>query len=146
MLMAHGLLVLVVDGSQMKLLRNCGNEARPKLEIVAERHLDNPPTRELGTSPPGRSFESANSARHAYPVEDRHARRERDLGLEALHRLQAELLPDTPAVLIAPPALLGELRKVIKPDLMSHIVAQFDKDLTHYAPQEIASFLIDSRS
>jgi protein required for attachment to host cells len=145
MLLSHGLLVLAVDGAKMKLLRNRGNEARPDLELVEEDRLANPPNRELDAERPGRAFESGGTSRHAYAVADRHERREVEFGLAALDRLHAHLLPHTAAVLAAPPHLLGELRKAMKPDLQRHVLAQFDKDLTHLAPDDMTEYLSESR-
>jgi protein required for attachment to host cells len=146
MLLSHGLLVLVVDGSSMKLLHNRGNELRPELELVEQAHLDNPAAQEVAASRPGRSFENANTAKHAYAVDDLHDRRKVQFGGEALQRLQCHLLPHMRAVVIAPRAMLGELRKIMKPDLERHIVAQFDKDLTHCDATGIAEFLSDPQS
>jgi protein required for attachment to host cells len=145
MLLSQGMLVLVVDGSCMKLLHNRGDELRPELELVEEAHLDNSVEHELAESGPGRSFESANAARHAYEVDDLHDRREVQFGFESLQRLQCHLLPHMRAVVIAPPAMLGQLRKAMKPDLERHIVAQFDNDLTHRDAKGIAEFLTHSQ-
>lgn len=145
MLLTHGLLVLVLDGSRMQILRNRGSEARPDFEILNSRHVDHPPTHELGTDRPGRAFGSANNSRHSYSETDLHERGEDAFALASLNDLAAAHDAEAPIVLIAPPRLLGHLRKLLRPSLEQYIAATFDKDLAKEAPTEIARYLIARR-
>ena len=141
MLLPHGLMVLVVDGGRMRLLRNDGSDAAPHLRIVEEAHNDVPPTHLLGADEPGHTFQSAGTGRSAYEAPDLHTRRETEFGIAALGRLEARTPADAPAVLIAPPQMLGRLRKKLDPALEGRIVAQFDKDLAAQPPAAITGFL-----
>jgi protein required for attachment to host cells len=44
-------------------------------------------------------------------------------------------------VVVAPPAMLGNLRKMINPEVRNKIVAEIDKDLTRIPNNEIASHI-----
>jgi len=140
-LIPHGALILVIDGSRMQLLRNHGKDHAPKLEIVADKVQTDPPTRALVSDGPGRSFESAGSTRHAYAAVDHHQQREDRFGKRALALLQSGNSKDAPIILIAPPHMLGELRSARDSQTERRTIAEIDKDLTHLQAQEIAAFL-----
>jgi protein required for attachment to host cells len=42
---------------------------------------------------------------------------------------------------VAPPAMLGNLRKMIKPEVRNKIIAEIDKDLTKHSVYEIEKHL-----
>jgi len=92
MLVPHGALILVVDGSRMQLLRNRGKDSAPELELLTDREQSDPPTRALATDGPGRAFESVGSARHAYASADYHQQREDRFGKKALAALRGQAL------------------------------------------------------
>ncbi len=142
MLVPHSALILVVDGSRMQLLRNRGKDNAPELEIIGEKKQADPPTRTLASDGPGRSFESAGSTRHAYTTTDYHQQREDNFGKAALAFLQSNGSHDAPIVLIAPPHMLGELRKARNVQIERRTIAEIDKDLTHLHAQELAAFLL----
>lgn len=141
MLVPHGALILVVDGSRMQLLRNRGKDNAPDLQIVAENAQADPPTRALVSDGPGRSFESFGSARHGYAATDHHQQREDRFGKKALALLQSDDSQDVPIILIAPPHMLGELRGARDARIGRRTIAEIDKDLTHLKAHEIAAFL-----
>jgi protein required for attachment to host cells len=116
------------------------------MHLVAgsQSRLDNPPSRELGRDTPGRVYESVGHARHAVePRSDPHT------ALEALFASQlATMLADHSAkeafdrlVIVAPATMLGNLRRMIKPEVRNKIVAEIDKDLTRIPNNEIASHI-----
>jgi len=142
MLLPHGLLVLVLDGSRMQLLRNEGTSAKPQLELLASDHVEHPATHLLGTDRPGRSFGSAGTSRHAYTETDLHERQEAQFALAALNRLVA-LSEESGVIFVAPPRVLGQLRQEASRSLGGRVVASFDHDLAHRRPQEICAFLVD---
>lgn len=146
MLVPHGALILVVDGSRMQLLRNRGKDAKPELETIADREQSDPPTRALAADGPGRSFESAGTVRHAYAATDYHQQREDRFGSKALSTLGDHDDKGAPVILIAPPHMLGELRKARDAQIEHRTIAEIDKDLTHMRLQEIAAFLHNHHS
>ena len=141
MLVPHGALILVVDGSRMQLLRNRGKDSAPELELLTDREQSDPPTRMLAADGPGRAFESVGSARHAYASADYHQQREDRFGKKALAALHNHGDKDAPIILIAPPHMLGELRNARDAEIERRTIAEIDKDLTHMKPQEIGTFL-----
>lgn len=142
MLVPHGALILAIDGSRMQLLRNRGKDNAPELEVIGEKKQADPPTRTLASDGPGRSFESAGSTRHAYTMTDYHQQREDRFGEAALALLQGNGSHDAPIILVAPPHMLGELRKARNAQIERRTIAEIDKDLTHLQAQELAAYLL----
>lgn len=141
MLIPHGTLIMVIDGSRMKLLRNHGTDGRPELELLEEDKLHNPATHVLGSEGPGRSFESSGGAHHSYAAPDLHQRREDQFGQDAMELLCRKAPSGMSVVIIAPPHMLGTLRAARDARLHHQIIAEIDKNLTHCSVAEISSFL-----
>ena len=135
----HNALVLVGDGQKALFLRNKGNAQR--LQLVVEQILerDNPPTREQGTDRPGRSNASVGVARSAMEETDWHdIAEERFAGelAEALYRhAHANLFEKL--VIIAPPKILGNLRKALHAEVTARVAAEIPKELTSHPVAEI---------
>jgi protein required for attachment to host cells len=135
----HNALLLVGDGQKALFLRNKGNAER--VELVVERILarDNPPTREQGTDRPGRSSASLGVARSAMEETDwHHLAKERFAGelADALYRhVHANLFDKL--VIIAPPKVLGDLRKAFHPEVTERVAAEIPKELTSHPVAEI---------
>jgi protein required for attachment to host cells len=138
-LVSHNTLILVGDGQKALFLRNRGNAQH--VDLVVERILerDNPPTREQGTDRPGRSNASLGVARSAMEEVDwHHLAKERfaDELAEALYRhAHANLFERL--VIIAPPKILGKLRKAFHAEVVDRIAAEIPKELTSHPVAEI---------
>src|SRR5882672_12568334 len=135
----HNSLVLVGDGQKALFLRNRGNALR--VDLVVERILeqDNPPTREQGTDRPGRSSASLGVARSAMEEADWHyLAKERFAGelADALYRHAHANLFDK-LVIVAPPKILGNLRKALHPEVAERVAAEIPKELTSHPVAEI---------
>jgi protein required for attachment to host cells len=134
--------ILVADGGRARILETTGKRQEVHAVVGSESRLDNPPSRELGRDAPGRVYESVGSTRHA--VEPR---RDPHKALEALFASQlATMLADYSAresfdrlIVVAPATMLGNLRKMIQPQVREKIIAEIDKDLTRVPNNEIAS-------
>jgi protein required for attachment to host cells len=135
----HNTLLLVGDGQKALFLRNKGHAQR--VELVVERILarDNPPTREQGTDRPGRSSASPGVARSAMEEADwHHIAKERFAGelADALYRhAHANLFEKL--VIIAPPKILGSLRKAFHADVVERVVGEIPKEMTSHPVAEI---------
>jgi len=135
----HKSLVLVGDGQKALFLRNRGNPRH--VDLVVERILeqDNPATREQGTDRPGRSIASLGVARSAMEEVDwHHIAKERFANeiAKALYRhAHANLFERL--VIIAPPKILGKLRKAFHPEVVDRIAAEIPKELTSHPVSEI---------
>lgn len=107
-------------------------------------HLDGPPDRELSGTASEHVYESVGQARLA--VKPRSAP---NTALEALFASQlATMLADHSAkdafdrlIIVAPATMLGNLRKMIKPEVQNKIVAEIDEDPAHIPNNEIASHI-----
>jgi protein required for attachment to host cells len=142
-LVPHDSLVLVGDGQKALFLRNKGNPWH--VELVVERILerDNPPTREQGTDRPGRRAASLGVARSAMEEVDwHHLAKERFASelAEALYRhAHANLFERL--VIIAPPKILGDLRKAFHAEVAARIAAEIPKELTSHPVAEIEKLI-----
>ena len=133
--------IVVADGVRARIYvdgRAAGGEPQPI--PVADLEGDRRPTREIGAERPGRTQESANSARHAYaPRVDWHqfekhlfAKRIAAMIEQAFERKAFDEL-----ILVAPPKALGELRAALHRDVHRHIRTEEHKDLTGLAEHEL---------
>ena len=72
----HNARILVTDGGRAHVYRNTGQIGHPHLEQVKVYGHDNPPTRDLGTDKPARTFESVGHHRSAAEQTDYHQQAE----------------------------------------------------------------------
>jgi protein required for attachment to host cells len=128
-------LVLVGDGRKALFLRNKGNPQRVSLVVERVLERDNPPTRQQGTDRPGRASASVGAARSAMEEADWHQRFAGELS-EALYR-HAHAGRFDKLVIIAPPKVLGDLRKVFHVEVAGRVVAEIAKELTSHPVAEI---------
>ncbi len=136
--------VVVADGARAHIVANAG--PGKGLTTVTERtsEASRKPTRDLGTDKPGRSFESADGARHAMePRVDWHrfektqfARRIADVLDRAAEYRKFDSL-----VLVAPPRTLGVLRKALGANAQRKVTAELAKDLTHVPLHDLPNHL-----
>ena len=139
-----GTCIVVADGARARLyvFGEPGENDAPVL--LGDLQGDRRPSREIGSERPGRTFESANTARHAYaPRVDWHT-----FEKHLFARRVAELVEETDKrhgfkqlVLVAPPKALGELRAALPQSLSKRIKATVDKDLTGLAEHELTTRL-----
>ena len=135
----HNALVLVGDGRKALFLRNKGNPQRVSLVVEQILERDNPPTREQGTDRPGRASASVGAARSAMEEADWHQLAEQRFAgelSEALYR-HAHAGRFDKLVIIAPPKVLGDLRKVFHVEVAERVVAEIPKELTSHPVAEI---------
>jgi protein required for attachment to host cells len=131
---------VVADGGRARIVqkRNGENAFDTHHELVsAEIHSH---THELGTDRPGRTHESAMSARHAMqPREDLHRADKRNFVQDvaaALNEANTRNAFDC-LVLVAPAHPLNDLRHALDSPTQHKIVAQLQKDLTKVPDAEL---------
>jgi len=139
----HNSLILVGDGQKALFLRNRGNAQH--VDLVVDRILeqDNPATREQGTDRPGRSVASHGVARSAMEEVDwHHLAKERFANeiAEALYR-HAHANHFETLIIIAPPKILGNLRKLFHAEVIDRIAAEIPKQLTSHPVSEIEKLI-----
>lgn len=142
MLIAHDALIMALDGARMSLFRNKGSEREPKFELLAEENSKAPSTANLGEDRPGRAFQSVGTARGAYETTDWHQRAEDEFAEKMADLLNFHMKDDArKGVLIAPPKVLGTVRKHLHSGARSRLVAEIDKDYAGRTALEIAELL-----
>jgi protein required for attachment to host cells len=140
---SNNALVLVSDGRRALLLRNQGTPVNP--ELITEHAIDreNPDTHEQGTDRPGRKHGTDGVSKSAIEQTDWHQQEEERFAAELaelLYKLGHAGNYDE-LVVVAPPKMLGDLRKKFHPEVSGAIVAEVPKDLTGYSVPEISRLL-----
>jgi protein required for attachment to host cells len=141
----HNARVLVADGERALFLSNEGSPDKPKLRVVEHFEQENPPTREQGASPAGRVNESVGIRRSAVEQTDFHKLGKVQFAGTIANRL-AEMHDETPydqLFLVAPPFVLGELRKHLRKDVAGLVAREIAKDLTKQPVGEIARHVVE---
>jgi protein required for attachment to host cells len=135
--------VVVCDGRKALILENAGDEKFPNLRCREEHEHPDPPTHDLGTSPPGRVHQSVGTGRSAVEPTDLHDQSEqRFLGWLAHHLDAAVSKGEAKAlIIVAPPRALGVLRHAYSPRLRAALKAEIDKDYVRTPIYEIEKHL-----
>jgi protein required for attachment to host cells len=139
-------LIVIADGSRARIFSHRSGEPG----LAAVRDLDDPqarqPTRNLVSSGPGHSQESANAAHHAIePKHDPHEEAEHAF----LRRLAGSIAAEAAGtafnrlVIAAPPRAMGVLRQELSPAARAKLVAEVTKDLTKTPIAELPAHFSD---
>jgi protein required for attachment to host cells len=135
----HNAWVMVGDGEKALFFRNEGDETYPNLQIIEVLEQDNPRTSEQGADRPGRSHASTGKHRSAMEETNWHklekhrfAGQIADVLYTAANRGEYAQL-----VIVAPPMIMGDLRKALHREVSERVVAEISKDLTNMPPLEI---------
>ena len=139
----HGDWIMVGDGAKAKFLRNAGDTERMQLETLDLLQQDNPPTREQGTDRPGRLQDRGVQQRSAVEQTDWHQLEEdRFAGsiAEALYKA-AQAGAYERLIIVAPPKVLGELRRVMHDEVKRRLVGTLDKTLTNHSLMDLEKLL-----
>jgi protein required for attachment to host cells len=136
----HDALVLVGDGRKALFLRNRGNPRHVTLVVEQILQQDNPPTREQGTDRLGRASSGIGTAQSAMEQADWHHLAEERFAAELAEALyhHAHANRFATLVVVAPPKILGDLRKAIHVEVTRRIAAEIPKELTSHPVAEIA--------
>lgn len=140
----HNAYVIVGDGRKALFLRNEGMATAIHLKTEQVFQNNNPPTREQGSSQPGRSFQSVGSSRSSVEQTDWH-----EIGEQRFARTIADAVEglardkDVPGfIVVAPPRTLADLRQAFSADVKHRIIAEIDKDLTGHPVADIEKHLM----
>ncbi|AEH86249.1 host attachment protein [Mesorhizobium opportunistum] len=139
----HGIWIMVADGEKALFLRNAGDNKFPDLQVVQEMEQENPPTREQGSDSPGRYNDGPSVHRSAVEDTDWHRIGKERFADEIVDRLYklAHGGEFNEIVLIAPPMVLGSMRKKLHKEVEEKVVAEIPKTLTNHAIPEIEAML-----
>ncbi len=138
--------ILVCDGARGRILVNRGRGTGLSEIERAESRDAREPTRELGSDRPGRSFDSVGGSRHAMasPV-DWHRFEKTQFAKEMAAIVNHAALANgfDRLVIAAPPRVLGDLRRALRPQAMKKLGGEIGKDLTQVAIHDLGSHLGD---
>jgi protein required for attachment to host cells len=139
----HGIWVMVADGEKALFLKNAGDNLHPNLEVVHQMEQDNPPTREQGTDSPGRYNDGPSVHRSSVEDTDWHRIGKERFADEIAARLYklAHRGEFDDIVLVAPPLVLGTMRKKLHKEVGDKVIAEIPKTLTNHAIFEIEALL-----
>lgn len=139
----HGLWVVVADGEKALFLRNRGDTRFPDLQVVQEMEQQNPATREQGSDRPGRYNDGPSVHRSAVQDTDWHRIGKERFADDIAERLYglAHRGAFEEIVLIAPPQVLGEMRRKLHKEVGDRVQAEIPKTLTNHTIFEIESLL-----
>lgn len=139
----HDALVFVGDGTKALFLRNKGDAEHVNLEVEQVFAQDNPATRDQGTDRPGRSFASSGAQRSAMEQTDWHQLAEDRFVGEVADKLykHAHAGRFQSLIVVAPPKVLGQLRKAFHKEVSDKVSAEVPKELTSHPIHEIEKLL-----
>ena len=139
-----GLWLMVADGEKALFLKNEGDTTYPNFEVVREIGQSNPPTREQGSDRPGRFNDGPSAHRSAVADTDWHKVGKVRFADEIADRLytMAHRGDFKEILLIAPPLVLGELRKKLHQEVSEKVVGEIPKTLTNHAVFDIEKLLL----
>jgi len=132
-------LILVGDGQKALFLRNRGSALNVDLVVEQILERDNPAMREQGTDRPGRATASLGAPRGAMEEVDwHHIAKERfanEIAKALYHHAHANLFDRL--IIIAPPKILGQLRKAFHAEVVARTAAEIPKEVTSHPISEI---------
>ena len=136
--------LVIADGEKALFLRNEGDEKFPNLKVFRELEHANPPTHDQGTDQPGRFTDGSGPHRSAVEATDWHRVEKRNFAREIAERLHRNASKGafSELVIVAPPQILGDLRKELAKDVETRIVAEIAKDLTKHPVHEIEKMVL----
>ncbi|WP_367716431.1 host attachment family protein [Nitratireductor sp. GISD-1A_MAKvit] len=142
--LVHDAWVVVADGEKALFLRNEGDATYPNLQVVRTIHEENPPSREQGTDKPGRFNDGKNVHRSAVDETDWHRIEKERFAAEVAERLYklAHKGKFSKLVLVAPPLVMGELRKEMHKEVEDKVIGEIAKTLTNHTVGDIEKVLM----
>ena len=145
MKLEHDIWVVVADGEKALFLRNEGDAVYPNLEVFREVKESNPPSREQGTDQPGRLSDGPGAHRSAVQETDWHRIEKERFAKEIAERLYkaAHRGDYRRLVIVAPPLVMGEMRKELHKEVEDRVVGEVSKTLTNHTVAEIERILQD---
>ena len=135
----HDAWVVVADGEKALFLRNEGDEVYPNLEVFREVKEENPSTHDQGTDRPGRFNDGPSPHKSAVEETDWHRIEKERFAKEIAERLYkaAHRGDFDRLVIVAPPLVMGEMRKELHKEVKDRLVAEIPKTLTNHAVIDI---------
>lgn len=138
--------ILLADGTRARIVCNTGPGKGLQEVRGMEFEGDNFRSGDVMADRPGRTFDSAGAHRHAMePPSDPQREAKRSFAGELVAKLQDQLQAQAfdRLVLVAAPATLGDIRKVLPKPLLTVVYGEIPKNLVHVPNQELSGHLGD---
>lgn len=131
-----GAWVLIADGKKALFLRNDGDDDYPNLHVIKKTTQTNPPAHEQGTGAPGR-MSNGMGPKSAVEDTDWHQLAKDRFAADTAQLLHEQSGRFEQLILVAPPHILGELRKDLQTDVSTKVIGELRKDFTHHPIDQI---------
>ena len=137
-------LVLVADGKKMLFLRNEGDQNQIDLRTEAHDVREDRKDREIKSDAPGTVQQSAGYGRSTYEETDFHQLEEDRWAKDAAEELKKRALRNDydALAIVAPPKVLGMLRKGLHKEVEKRIVMTLNKEMTDRPIPDIEEMLV----
>jgi len=136
--------ILIADGARARVVVNDGPGSGIRELEGGEFGQPDPPSREMGSDRPGRTFNSTGSVRHALaPRADPHRRSETQFAATLADYLDQAIRREAfdRLIIVAPPVCLGDLRAGLSEAVKGKVTAELNKDLTKVPNQDLVKHL-----
>jgi protein required for attachment to host cells len=139
----HDIWVVVADGEKALFLRNEGDAQYPNLQVFREMADEAAATRDQGTDRPGRYYDGGPAHKSGFQETDWHRVDKERFADEIAERLykMAHRGDFKKLILVAPPVVLGEMRKAMHKEVADRIAGEVPKTLTNHPVPEIERIL-----
>ncbi len=140
----HDALVLVADGRKLLFFRNHGDENQIDLRTEAHEERDDAKDSDLRTDAPGGIHQSAGYGHSTYEETDFHQQEEDRWTREAAAEINKRALAgDFDALaIVAPPKVLGILRKELHKEAEKRVVCTINKEMSGRSTPDIEALLV----
>jgi len=137
-------LVLVANGKKMLFLRNEGDQNQIDLRTEAHDVREDRKDREIKSDAPGTVQQSAGYGRSTYEETDFHQLEEDRWAKDAAEELKKRALRNDydALAIVAPPKVLGVLRKGLHKEVEKRIVMTLNKEMTDRPIPDIEEMLV----
>lgn len=138
--------VLIADGEKALFLENAGTPDKPDLTVFREFQQENPATADQGSDRPGRLSDGGPDHKSAVEETDWHRIAKERFAGEIAAKLDGYAAANRfeQLVLVAPPLVLGELRKNLGKQAASRIIQEVAKDFTKHPVARIQKLVLDA--
>jgi protein required for attachment to host cells len=134
--------VIVADSSHAKIFVSYNKRLSILEELYDSESREH--SSQLGSSPPGRSFESVGNMRHSIePRADIH-QKAKHIFAQRLANFINKAVCDKKLdslTLICPPKMLGDLRHNLSIEVRDLLELEIDKDLVYFPTEQIAEYI-----
>ena len=144
MSLPNNALVLVADGRTMLFLRNHGDANQIDLRTEMHDERADAKSSDMGTDGPGTQAQSGGYGRPAVEQADYHQQAEDRWASDAADELNRRVLAHDfeSLAIIAPPRLLGELRKHLRKEVERRVVCTINKEMSGRPTPEIEALIV----